>query len=377
MNMNSNSKRLIDTFTTLVKIDSPSKEEAQLAHWLKARLTALGAEVHEDDSQAVTGSNTGNLIARIAGDSAVPPLLFCVHMDTVEPGRGIQPQFNEGVFTSSGDTILGADDKAAIAILLEVLALIQENKIPHGPLEFLFTVCEEIGLLGAKALNVSLLQARSGYALDATDVYKLITHAPCATRFQARVIGKAAHAGANPEAGINAIQLAAKAVSAMPMGRIDADTTANIGMIQGGKATNIIPDLVELHGEVRSHDSEKLRKTQDEILSLLHRVIEDCPKQEGLPRLETFVQNDYPVLHIDKEHAVVKAAMRAAASLSRELVLGRTGGGSDANILCGKGITCAVMGIGMERVHTTQEFIRLSDMENCCQMVLAILREWK
>ncbi|MDD3553018.1 MAG: M20/M25/M40 family metallo-hydrolase [Deltaproteobacteria bacterium] len=375
--MNSNLQRLSDTFTTLVRIDSPSKEEAQLAHWLKSRLAALGAEVYEDDSQAVTGSNTGNLIARLPGDSAVTPLLFCVHMDTVEPGRGIQPQFNDGIFTSSGDTILGADDKAAIAILLEVLALIQENGIPHGPLEFLFTVCEEIGLLGAKALDISLLQARSGYALDATDVYKLITQAPCATRFKASVIGKAAHAGANPEAGINAIQLAAKAISAMPLGRVDADTTANIGLIQGGKATNIIPDLVEIHGEVRSHDPERLRKTQDEILSLLHRVIEDCPKQDGLPRLETSVQNDYPVLHIDKEHAVVAAVMAAAASLSRELVLGRTGGGSDANILCGKGITCAVMGIGMERVHTVNEFIRLKDMENCCELVLAIIREWR
>ncbi len=377
MNINPNLQRLTDSFTTLVRIDSPSKEEAQLAHWLRERLTAMSAEVYEDDSRAVTGSNTGNLIARISGDSAITPLLFCVHMDTVEPGRGIQPQFNDGVFTSSGDTILGADDKAAIAILLEVLALIQENEIPHGPLEFLFTVCEEIGLLGAKALDVSLLQARSGYALDATDVFKLITNAPCATRFKAGVIGKAAHAGANPEAGISAIQLASRAIAAMPLGRIDAETTANIGLIQGGKATNIIPDLVELHGEVRSHDLEKLRKTQDEILSLLHRVIDDCPKQEGLPRLEIFVQNDYPILNIEKEHAVVAAAMRGAAALSRELVLGRTGGGSDANILCGKGVVCAVMGIGMEKVHTTNEFIRLIDMENCCRLVVSIIKEWK
>lgn len=375
--MKPNSQRLTDTFTTLVRIDSPSKEEMQLAHWLKERLTTLGAEVYEDDSRAVTGSNTGNLIARIAGDPTISPLLFCVHMDTVEPCRGIRPQFNNGIFTSSGDTILAADDKAAIAILLEVLALIQENGLRHGPLEFLFTVCEEIGLLGAKALDISLLQARSGYALDATDVYKLITNAPCATRFKASVIGKAAHAGANPEAGINAIQLASRAIAAMPLGRIDADTTANIGIIHGGKATNIIPDLVELHGEVRSHDVEKLRKTQDEILSLLYRVIEDCPKQEGLPKLETFVQDDYPILNIGKDHPVVTTAMRAAAALSRELVLGRTGGGSDANILCGKGITCAVMGIGMEKVHTTNEFIRLSDMENCCRLVLAIIREWR
>ncbi|MEZ0328411.1 MAG: M20/M25/M40 family metallo-hydrolase [Dissulfuribacterales bacterium] len=375
--MNPNSQRLIDTFTSLVRIDSPSKEEAQVARWIRNRLAAIGAEIYEDDSRAVTGSNTGNLIARIHGDSAVSPLLFCVHMDTVEPGRGIQPRFNDGVFTSSGNTILGADDKAAIAILLEVLELIQENGIPHGPLELVFTVCEEIGLLGAKALDVSLLKARSGYALDATNVYKLITNAPCATRFKADVIGKAAHAGANPEAGISAIQLAAKAIAAMPLGRIDSDTTANIGVIHGGKATNIIPDLVEIHGEVRSHDSEKLRKTQDEILSLLHKVIEDCPKQDGLPRLETFVQNDYPLLRIDRGHPVVTAAMRAAAFLSKELVLGRTGGGSDANILCGKGIVCAVMGIGMEKVHTTNEFIRLSDMENCCRLVLSIIREWR
>lgn len=375
--MEPNLRRLCDTFETLVKIDSPSRQEAEVAGWIRERLVALGAEVFEDDSMAITGSNTGNLIARIAGDPAIEPLLFCVHMDTVEPGGGIQPRLHDGIFTSSGETILGADDKAAIAILLEVMTLLKEDGMPHGPLDLVFTVCEEIGLLGAKALDTSLLKAKAGYALDATDVYKLIINAPTATRFRANVMGKAAHAGANPEAGINAIQLAAKAISAMPLGRIDPDSTANIGIIQGGKATNIIPDLVEIHGEVRSHDPEKLHKIQDEILSLLHRAVDECPKQEGLPRLETFVQSDYPLLSISKDHPVVTTAMRAAASLSKELTLGRTGGGSDANILCGKGIVCAVMGIGMEKVHTTNEFIRVSDMEACCRMVLSIIREWR
>ena len=255
-------ERLLDTFLDLVRIPSPSGQEEAVAEAIAARLGALGIAVERDA--------VGNLIARV--DGVGEPLLLTAHMDTVVPCEGVVPVVRgEGdarIVASAGDTILGADDKAGVAILLELLAVLAENELAHRPLELLFTVGEEKGLRGAKALDVGRFRATMGLGLDVAGVPGImVVHAPYQDHWRAVVHGRAAHAGGNPEAGVSAIQVAAEGIAGMPLGRIDDETTANIGVIQGGRATNIIPDRVELDGEARSRDVTKLEK-QIEAMSL-------------------------------------------------------------------------------------------------------------
>jgi len=269
-----NEGRLIDTFKLLVGIDSPSKQEDLISNEIKKILESLGAVTFVDNAGEIIGSKTGNLIAKFKGNTGVHALLLNAHMDTVSPGEGVKPIFKEGIFTSDGSTILGADDKSAIAILIETLRVIIENNLPHGPLEIVLTVCEEVGLLGAKHLDFSLITAKYGFALDATDTKGIITRAPSANRLEIKIHGKDAHAGAAPERGINAISLAGKAIAGIEVGRIDRETTCNIGVIEGGVAINIVPKLVTIKGEVRSHNDEKL------IPDLLKPYIEE-PEPES------------------------------------------------------------------------------------------------
>lgn len=374
-----NRDRLADTFRQLVLMDSPSREEGLVADWIKRTLKEeIGAEVIEDQSSGQTGSESGNIIARIRGTEKVAPLFFNAHMDTVEPGRGIQIIFKDGIFQSDGTTVLGADDKAGIAILIETARLLKEYRVSHGPIEFLFTVCEEIGLLGAKSLDPALLEARAGYALDSSDPEVLINQAPYAIRFKVRVVGKAAHSGLHPELGINAIQVAARALAEVPLGRIDEYTTANVGLIHGGKATNIIPEEVELEGEVRSHNPKKLKQVQDQILGTFHRIALDFKSgpNPGLPLIKTEVVDDYPLMSVSEEHPLITTAAKAAKGLGRKLRLDMTGGGSDANIFNAKGFTAVIMGIGMQNVHTTSEHIRMDDMVATAELILEIIGKW-
>jgi tripeptide aminopeptidase len=384
MRIRINRDRLADTFRQLVLMDSPSREEGAVADWIKRTLKEeIRADVIEDQSRNQTGSESGNIIVRIPGAEKAAPLFFNAHLDTVEPGRGIKVIFKDGVFQSDGTTVLGGDDKAAVAILIEVARLLKEHRVSHGPIEFLFTVCEEIGLLGAKSLDPALLEARAGYALDSSDTEVLINQAPCAIRFKVRVVGKAAHAGLNPELGINAIQVASRALAEVPLGRIDELTTANVGLIHGGKATNIVPEEVELEGEVRSHNPQKLREVQDQVLGTFHRVAQDFGQGEsqgrnnsGLPLIKTEVIDDYPLMSVSEEHPLVATAKKGAKELGRKLRLGMTGGGSDANIFNAKGLATVIMGIGMQDVHTTSEYIRLDDMVATAELVLEIIGEW-
>ncbi len=386
--MKINRQRLADTFSNLVRIDSPSREEGAVAEWIKKNFQALkGVSATFDNSAESTGSQCGNLIIHIDGDVDAPPLFFNAHMDTVEPGRGIAPLFDGNVFRTDGSTILGSDDKAAIAILFEVVRCLREQQIAHCPLDLVFTVCEEIGLLGAKALDTSLVRAEAGIALDSTDINSLINRAPEAVRLNIDVVGRAAHAGINPEDGINAIQVAASALAALQLGRIDHETTANIGTIQGGKASNIVPEKVSVQGEVRSHDPEKLRMLQDGITGEFIRAADRYRKKFSSgdnalngnlepPFVQTEIVNDYPKMSVPEEHILVQTALRAAEKAGRNLALQTTGGGSDANILNSKGLATLILGIGMQNVHTTGEFILLDDMVKTVELTGRIIQEW-
>ena len=325
-----NTARLAQIFKFLVEIDSVSKEEGAIAQALKKILEELGAETTFDAAGEKIGSQSGNLIAKFKGPAAVPPLLLSAHMDTVEPGRGIQAILREGVFESDGTTILGADDKSAIAILIEAIRTLQENQLPHGPLELVLTVCEEIGLMGAKHLDFSLISAPYGYVLDATDTQGIITRAPAANHLEFEIYGKDAHAGASPEKGINAILLASRAIAGLEIGRIDPETTANIGIIKGGLATNIVPNRVTVKGEVRSHDENKLARITGKIVGAFKAAVDtyEAPlADENLPRLEVKVEPDFNRTFIPADHPVVTLACEAAGNLGRPMQTKMTGGG--------------------------------------------------
>lgn len=380
--MNINSERLAQVFTAMCAIDSPSGEEARLARFLKDLFAVEFPEtvITEDDSAKATGSDSNNLVIHFSGDLHGEPIFFNCHLDTVEPARGVKVVRDGARFFSAGETILGGDDKAGIAILIEAIRALKQARLSHLPFDLIFTTCEEIGLRGAKALDISLLRAREGYALDSSGVDLLIVGAPAANHFHFTVTGAAAHAGLHPERGINAIQLAARCLADLPLGRLDEESTANIGRITGGKATNIIPDTALVEGEVRSHSPEKLAAFSQQIEDMVQATIDHWSPVPGAqlgpgvrPRLDFHLTQEYPAMHIDRNASVLQRVDRAAARLQREIRYERAGGGSDANIFNGKGLQTAIIGIGMDHVHSTEESIDLRDMERTAELVAALL----
>jgi tripeptide aminopeptidase len=370
-------ERLASLFITLCEIDSPSKAEGKVAEYLTSVFEDMGATVSEDDSAAETGSDCGNLLVRFHGVLKKEPIFLNCHMDTVLPAEGITVERQGEVFTSKGNTVLGGDDKAGIAVLVEVMRTLIENNIPFGPVELVFTTCEEVGLLGVKAFDAKLLKAKIGYALDTTGVHKVITGAPAANRIVAEIGGAAAHAGLNPEEGINAIQLAAQAIAGLELGRIDFESTANIGLVEGGTATNIIPEKAVVKGEIRSHSKEKLavftEKTKEVFSKTISNWYDPTGQAKGRPTLDFQVIPDYPVMKLDSQSAVIRRAEQAAAAINANLEFLVAGGGSDANIFNSYGLQCAILSTGMDKVHSTEETIRLSDMVRTAELVMAIL----
>ncbi len=369
-------ERLAKTFEFLVKIDSVSKKEGKIAKELEKILKSLGASVQYDNAGEKIGGETGNLIAWLDGSIDVPPLMLNAHMDTVEPGEGVKPVLKDGVFYSDGTTILGADDKSAIAIIIETLRVLKEDKIPCGPLEIVFTISEEIGLCGAKNLDYSMIKSKSGYTIDAMDTEAIVTRAPGADRFEIKIHGRDAHAGASPEQGINAILLASKAISTLKLGRIDHETTCNIGTIHGGNATNIVPNLVTITGEARSHDPEKLENLTGKILNAFKETINNAKKHpdDTLPHLEINLERDFSRTLVPEDHLVVLCAKKAAEKLGMPLSPKMTGGGSDANIFFEKGIITGVMGTGMKNMHSVRESVALDDMEKMVRLMVEIIK---
>lgn len=364
------SQRLIRQFIELVTIDSPSGEERAVADYLKNELGRLGMEVVEDGAGEKLGTSSGNLIARLEGNRDAPAILLAAHMDTVVPGRGIKPVLREGAIYSSGDTILGADDKAGIAVILEVVRQLREKRIPHGRIEVLFSVGEEQGLLGAKLLDYGQLSAEMGFVLDSSgEIGSFVVQGPEQNQIEATVSGRAAHAGINPECGINAIQVAARAIANMHLGRIDAETTANIGVIQGGEARNIVPEKVFIKGEARSLKPERLEAVTRQMVQELEREAEAAGAA-----VEVKVERLYPAFSLSEDRTVVKVAEEAARRVGLTPRREKSGGGSDANIINGMGIPTVNLGVAMRQVHTREEHIYLSDLEKLAALVLEICR---
>lgn len=372
-------ERLKNLLLELIRIDSLSRKERAIALRLKREMESLGAEVWIDEAGDKVGGNVGNVIAHWPGDSPrAAPFLLSAHMDTVAPGEGVVPVLTGDILKSDGRTVLGGDDKSGVAIICEVLRVLKEKNLSSGPLDVVFTICEEAGLIGAKCLDVSRLRARTGLVLDSDSVGFLFTKAPAANRFEFHVRGLGAHAGMCPENGISAIQVAAEGIARMKLGRIDAETTANIGVIEGGVAVNIVPNSVLLKGEARSHSEEKLaRQTSDMIRCLEEAAAAHSLELDGKvfrAGVEATVDRDYDRLDVADDSPLVRLVLAAGKNLGIEVRTEATGGGCDANVLNKRGLEVANLSTGMREIHTVKEWLDLKDLYLSAEMVLEIVR---
>ncbi|UOE95965.1 M20/M25/M40 family metallo-hydrolase [Alkalihalobacillus sp. LMS39] len=367
-----NEQRLVDEFIQLVQIDSETKHEGKIALRLKALFSELGVEVIEDDTTEVTGHGAGNLICTLQGTKQeVDTIYFTSHMDTVVPGNNVKPSISDGYIVTDGTTILGADDKAGIAAMLEAIKVLKEQNVEHGTIQFIITVGEESGLVGAKVLDPALLKAKYGFALDSDGpVGNIIVAAPTQAKVNTIVNGKTAHAGVAPEKGISAITVAAKAISKMPLGRIDEETTANIGRFEGGTQTNIVCDYVEIFAEARSLLPEKMNKQVEAMKS----AFETTAKEMGTTA-DVHVEVMYPGFKLGDGDEVVEVAKKAMEAIGRTPRLLKSGGGSDANIISGFNIPTVNLGVGYEEIHTKNERMPIQELVKVSEAIVAIVKE--
>lgn len=367
-----NRSRLIEEFMGLVQVDSETGHEAAISEVLKAKFAELGLALEEDEAAAATGHGANNLFATLAanGSSGTPVIFFTSHMDTVKPGNGIKPRLDEdGYLRSDGATILGSDDKAGLAAMFEAIRVLKETGAKHGEVQFVITVGEESGLAGARALDRSKLRAEFGYALDSNgEIGGIATAAPAQSKLTIHVTGRSAHAGVNPEDGISAIQVASKAIARMPLGRIDHETTANIGSFEGGGATNVVCDYVKLLAEARSIDGDKLKRQVEAMRS----SVEQTAAEFGASgKLEDILL--YPSYKHGDDSPVVQAAAEAIRSIGLTPRTFHSGGGSDANIFNGLGVPTVNLAIGYEHIHTTKEQLKADDLVRTAELVTAII----
>ena len=374
-----NQERIKKLLIELIKIDSLSRQEYDVAMRLKREMEDLGGAVAIDDAGQRVGGNVGNLIASFAGTApSARPLLLSAHMDTVVPGEGIVPILEGDILRTDGRTVLGGDDKSGVAIICEAIRILQEQNLPHGDIDVVFTICEESGLVGAKCLDTGRLRARTGLVLDSDSVGFLFTRGPGANRLEFRVHGLEAHAGVCPERGISAIQVAAEGIAQMKLGRIDHETTANIGVIEGGMAVNIVPNSVLLKGEARSHHPEKLEQQTRHMLGCLeeaaarHTLELDGKKFQA--RVESRIERDYDRMNVPENAPIVQLVYAAGKNLNLDVKTQATGGGCDANVFNQKGLEVANLGTGMRDIHTVKELLDLKDLYLCAEIIVEILR---
>lgn len=361
-------KRLLDS----IVINGPSREERAVAQWVLGELRALGIEAEEDDAAAVVGGNSGNIVARLpATVKNVPALLLNAHLDTVQPTEGVRPVVSGDLVKSDGQTILGADDRAGVVLILEVMQSLLEDAAPHGEVILAFTVCEEVGLLGAEHLARRGLPAAFGFVLDGGDHEdRIVNAAPYHVRLKASVHGKASHAGTHPEDGVSAIIIASRAISGMKLGRVDEETTANIGKLWGGQASNIIPELVELEGEARSLGEATVRQQVAHMTEQLQTAASELGGS-----VETHQEMNYVGYRLSEADPPVRLAMRAMRKLGIDPVLEPSGGGTDGNKFNAAGILTASLATGNGNAHSREEYCNLRVMERCARLVEAVIEE--
>jgi tripeptide aminopeptidase len=362
---------VVELFTELAAMPSPPGEEREVADRVTEYLHGLGLDVAEDAAGSEIGSNAGNLLTRLepTAESGVP-IFLCAHLDTVPPEGAIEPVVDDdGVVRNSAGTILGADNTAAVAAMLEGARRVLEEGRPHAGIELLFTPKEEVGLLGAAAFDDSLLRARVGYVYDmAAPIGEVILGAPYSHSMQVRFHGRAAHSGMYPEEGRSAIAAAARAITDLRLGRLDDETTANVGVIEGGTAGNIVPEHCTFLAEARSHDERKLAETVQEMLDAITFAagLEEC-------EVETEVHKSYRGYRFRRDDQAVRIAAEALAASGFEPRFALTGGAADANVFNERGLSCVNLANGMTDIHTPDERISVADLEGMVEVTLALV----
>ena len=364
------SDRLQKIFIDLLNINSPSKDERQVADYLIPKLKSLGFEVYEDDTASKIDGNTGNIMAFKKGTiSNAISILLSSHMDTVEPTSKLNLIFQDGIFKSDGTTILGADDKAGLAAIIEgVESYIASNK-EHGDIQLSFDVAEEKAVMGAPYILKENIKADFCYVFDSgKPICAITTSAPTKASMVIEIFGKAAHAGVEPELGISSIQAASDAISKMKLGRIDDETTANIGTIEGGKARNIVADYVKISAEIRSRDDNKFNAQ----LAHMKQVFEAEASAIGAS-VKFDVTKNYYSYNLKPTDPIVKLAQKASEIIGIETSCRNNGGGSDANVFNHLGIPAVVIGVGYEDPHSVKENISLDMLVKCAEFVYTLI----
>ena len=370
---------VLHTFLEMAGIPSPARHEERVAAWCRGYLEGLGLEVHEDDAAETIprgGAGCGNLYVHLppTDGASGTPIFLCSHLDTVTLEDEVVPVLEErnGVVcvTNENEAILGGDNKAAVAVMLELVRELVESGDPHAGVELILTPCEEVGLLGAKAFDTSRLYANHGFVFDhANDIGKIVYQAPSQVSLRATFTGVASHSGIAPEAGRSAIRAASDAIAAMPHGRIDEQTTANVGLIEGGTAVNIVPEHCTFRAEVRSLDHDRAAAVTEDVLA----AFTDAATRHSVD-LDVQRRDEYRAYEFTEKTPVVAHAMRAleATGFTPELV--PCGGGSDANVFNHAGVPCANPPNGMRMIHTTDEYIEVRDLVTMMEVARNLVR---
>ena len=365
-----NKERILETFKSIVSLDSPSHDERLVCEYLKAYLEKLGIEAVEDEAGEKSGGTTGNLYAYIEGDKDLEPLVFSAHMDTVEPSKNKCAVFHpDGKITSKGDTVLGSDDVAGIVAIIEALTVIKEKKLSHRPIELLFTVSEETHCGGSSFFNYSRLKSKQAYVFDMDgEIGGAASSAPTILTYKAKFIGKSAHAAFAATEGIHAIKAAALAVSKIPCGAIAEGMTANVGVIEGGKATNIVPDLCEIKGEIRSFDDSKVLASYKEVEKI-------CKASADEYGAKCEIEYDIAVkaFNVEESSEIAKRFKNCCNSLGLSGELFATFGGSDANVFAQFGVDGIVVATGMNNCHSVDEYTSVNELVSAAELALKLL----
>lgn len=363
--------RLLDYLLRLIAVDSESLHEGELAGMIMEEIRALGVEPYMDRAGERIGGEAGNVYASLpASGMDAPPLLLCAHLDTVSPGKGVKAKVVEDRVVSVGDTVLGADCKVGVTVLMDLLRGAARNEFPHGPLDFLFTVAEEKGLQGIKHMERDRIRARHALVMDgAGKVGRVITASPTQENLKMVFQGRAAHAGVEPEKGINAIYGAAWAISLVRWGRIDSHTTSNVGIIRGGEAVNIVPDQVVVLGEVRSLVPEKLETQKKAIL----KAAVETENSTGVGVRVEF-DRAYDGFSIPDDDPLVRMAVEGGKAMGMKVLTDSSGGGSDANFLNSAGIQAVVLSMGVMESHSTREYVEVGELQRLARWLREIVQ---
>jgi tripeptide aminopeptidase len=364
-------QQLGETFAALCRIESPSRHERACADWVIGELDGMGIGVEEDDTGAEIGASAGNLLARIPGSSP-ETILLCAHLDTVPLAAPVEPVLVDGGWENANDGIVGADNKAAVAVMLELTRrLARAPNPPAVGLELLFTVCEEIALQGAKAFDRTVLQSRFGYVFDhPSPIGEIITASPTYYRILAELHGRAAHAGINPETGRSAIAAAARGIAAMQLGRLDAQTTANVGTIEGGSNANVVPEHCRVEAEARSIDRNRAESVATEIVDHFQEAAD-----AGECDLDITVEQMFEGFRVSQRDLAVVHAERALRACGYQPKPVATGGGSDANALQAAGFPCVNLANGTERNHEPTERVSVDALDGMLEVAIALFEE--